>query len=65
MGKIVFSKEEKEEYKRITLEKLLEGLSYRKIASYMGVSVDVVRRYTKELIQERKNYWRTNKGSKK
>ncbi len=56
MGKIVFSKEEKEEYKRITLEKLLEGLSYRKIASYMGVSVDVVRRYTKELIQERKNY---------
>ena len=45
----IFKRREKKKYKRITLEKLLEGLSYRKIASYMGVSVDVVRRYTKRI----------------
>ncbi len=55
MGGIVFSKEEKNEYKEIILKKLLEKEYYTEIASYIGIDIRTVRDYTKELVEERKN----------
>lgn len=55
MEKIVFSEEEKNEYKKIILELLLDGKYYEEIVDYIGISISTVTRYIKELIKERKN----------
>lgn len=56
MGVIIFSEEEKEEYKQIILDRLLDGISYRELSSYVGINEATIRKYTKELVEERKNY---------
>lgn len=55
MGGIVFSKEEREEYKRIILEKLLDKWNYSEIARYIGIDNRTVREYTEVLVDERRN----------
>lgn len=60
MGGIVFSKEEREEYKRIILEKLLDKWNYSEIARYIGIDNKTVREYTQILVDERKNNFRKN-----
>lgn len=55
MGGIVFLEEEKEEYKKKILDKLLAKENYSEIARYIGIDNKTVRTYTKELVEERKN----------
>ena len=55
MGGIVFSEQERDEYKQIILGKLLERKYYTEIARHIGIDNKTVRTYTQELVEERKN----------
>ncbi len=54
MGKtiIVFTVEERKQYKEITYNKLLEGKYNIEIADFIGITESCVRKFIKELIEE-------------
>ena len=47
--KVFFTDEEKEEYKKIILDSLKQGISYSEISEYLGISQTTISKMKKEL----------------